>query len=79
MKQVEYFGITYQVPDETVAIATDMDGGAYSYIDSPTPMTNSDGGWWIGNADFLSHRKDLSGAWDSSLMIIENINGECDV
>ena len=70
MKHVEYFGLTYQVPDETVAIATDRSGHVNCFSDVPVPGYAI----WLGNRIAkLGRPAIVEPHWRSYLLVIENM------
>ena len=73
MKHVEYFGVTYQVPDETVSIATDRDGKIDCYSDVPVTVYAV----WIGNRIAkLGRRTIVEPHWKESLMLVGDVKCE---
>ena len=71
MIEINYFGYIFDVPEETVAVATDPNGTIYAYKNIPKLGHTI----WFGSAIYAVGRfLELKPTWEKSLHIIKRIN-----
>ena len=72
LKEVVYFGETFNIPREVKYIATDCDGEIYGYILDPSLSWNK---WILNDRDsnkaYILGNCTFQGNWEDSLMVVE--------